>query len=81
MWFSMMLMPIQSTLLSSSSSDAGVYFDHIRPALATQDLQGMSEGSDACSIPEVQSGIQATFQHFCKRKLWMNYSVMTQWEL
>ena len=41
----------------------------LRPTLATQQLQGVSEGGEACSIPEVQTGIQAAFQQFLQEEV------------
>ena len=35
-----------------------------RPALATQQLQGVSEGSETCSLPEARSAIEEAFQQF-----------------
>lgn len=56
-----------TTAQEQSSSESSKF--PLRPALATQQLQGVSKGSETCSIPEVKSGIEVAFLQFLQKNV------------
>jgi len=62
------------TAAQEQSNNESIPFP-LRPALATQQLQGVSEDSETCSLPEARSRLEEAVEQFCKRKLWMEYAV------